>query len=174
MPLQLIPAADESQVVPLDKAIVLFGRHPDCDVVITSSRKVSRKHCCIAQVNNEYLIRDLGSMNGVFINGTPTRGAVRIGVGDEVGVGDVLFTVKEVGRPVKRATASRQPTAPRSGKPAAPPPMISQDVPVVIPDESRSFVVEDSVRESLREKQEPVVLSEADIIDSDDQIEIID
>ena len=31
----------------LDKPIMLFGRHPECDITI-DSRKISRRHCCVA------------------------------------------------------------------------------------------------------------------------------
>ena len=52
----------------LDKPIVLVGRHQECDVQI-NSRKISRKHCCLAQVNDYVVVRDLFSTNGVRING---------------------------------------------------------------------------------------------------------
>ncbi len=169
MPLQLVPAADRSQAIPLDKAIVLFGRHPDCDVVITSSRKVSRKHCCIAQVDNRYLIRDLGSMNGVSVNGTQVRGSARIARGDEVSVGDVVFTVEEVAARSRNAANGREKQAPASPRRrTVAPGMISQDVPVVIPDEGRSFAVEESRTGPRGDTQDPIVLSEDDIIDEDD------
>src|SRR4051812_40686539 len=51
-----------------DKPILLFGRHEDCDVQL-QSKKVSRRHCVLAQVNDYLVIRDLGSTNGVRING---------------------------------------------------------------------------------------------------------
>ena len=91
MPFHLVPAVDASQSVRLDKAVVLFGRHPDCDVVITSSRKVSRKHCCVAQINKGFVVRDLGSMNGVRVNGSRVKRSAPLHAGDELTVGDVVF-----------------------------------------------------------------------------------
>jgi predicted component of type VI protein secretion system len=52
----------------LQKPIVLIGRHPECDIQI-DSRKISRRHCCIAQVSDYLVVRDLGSTNGIRING---------------------------------------------------------------------------------------------------------
>ena len=52
----------------LDKPIVLLGRHDECDVQLNST-KISRRHCVIALVGNKLVIRDLGSTNGVRING---------------------------------------------------------------------------------------------------------
>src|SRR5947199_10319958 len=67
MPAQLI-ALNEGSNILLDKPILLLGRHPECDIQI-ESRKISRRHCCIAQVEDYLVVRDLGSTNGIRING---------------------------------------------------------------------------------------------------------
>ena len=67
MPAHLLSLTDGPSVL-LDKPILLFGRHPECDVQL-ESKKVSRRHCCLAQVGEAFVIRDLGSTNGVKING---------------------------------------------------------------------------------------------------------
>jgi pSer/pThr/pTyr-binding forkhead associated (FHA) protein len=111
----LEPAEDGRRVV-LDKAVILFGRHADCDVVLLRSRKVSRKHCCIAQVNDKYVIRDLGSLNGIRVNGNRVRKETRIRPGDEVTIGDVRYFLRE--EKVANGEATSQ-SAPRA---KAPPP----------------------------------------------------
>jgi predicted component of type VI protein secretion system len=68
MPAHLV-ALTEGPSILLDKPILLVGRHHECDVQI-ESRKISRRHCCIAQVNDYLVVRDLGSTNGIRINGT--------------------------------------------------------------------------------------------------------
>src|SRR3954464_10065946 len=67
MPAQLV-SLSESPSILLDKPILLLGRHPECDIQI-DSRKISRRHCCIAQVSDYLVVRDLGSTNGIRING---------------------------------------------------------------------------------------------------------
>jgi predicted component of type VI protein secretion system len=67
MAAQLI-ALSEGPDLPLDRPILLVGRYAECDLQLNSG-KVSRRHCVIAQVDGKYLIRDLGSTNGVQING---------------------------------------------------------------------------------------------------------
>src|SRR5580704_15385697 len=67
MPAQLV-ALTEGPSILLDKPIMLFGRNAECDIQI-DSRKVSRRHCCIAQVSDYLVVRDLGSTNGIRING---------------------------------------------------------------------------------------------------------
>lgn len=84
---------DQGRAIVLDKAIILFGRHPDCDVVLSDSRKVSRRHCCIAQVDNRLVVRDLGSTNGVRVNGRRIRTEAALRSGDEICVGDARYQV---------------------------------------------------------------------------------
>ncbi len=94
MPAFLVPVDPGHCLIPLEKAIVLIGRQSDCDVSLTLSRKISRKHCCIAQVDNKYVVRDLGSTNGVFLNGTRIRKEATLSVGDDLMIGDVRFRVQ--------------------------------------------------------------------------------
>lgn len=93
MAARLIPVAGGPPIV-LSKPIILVGRQPDCDAVLQNSTKVSRKHCCLARVNDRYLIRDLGSMNGVRVNGERVTER-ELAPGDEVGIGDVFFVFRD-------------------------------------------------------------------------------
>ncbi len=67
MPVRLV-ALDEGSDIPLDRAMVVVGRHPQCDARLDSLR-VSRHHCCMTIDHGEVIIRDLGSTNGIRING---------------------------------------------------------------------------------------------------------
>jgi predicted component of type VI protein secretion system len=81
----------ENADIPLDKPVVLVGRHQECDVQI-HSRKISRKHCCIAQVNDYVVVRDLFSTNGVCINGQRVeQGSLK--VGDELSIAHFRYEV---------------------------------------------------------------------------------
>jgi predicted component of type VI protein secretion system len=90
MPAQLI-ALSEGPSIWLDKPILLIGRHPECDIQI-DSRKISRRHCCIALVSDYLIVRDLGSTNGVRINGVRVVEG-RIAPGDEVTIGGNRYRV---------------------------------------------------------------------------------
>jgi predicted component of type VI protein secretion system len=90
MPAQLI-SLDNSASILLDKPILLVGRHPECDIQI-ESRKISRRHCCIAQVADYLVIRDLGSTNGIRINGTRLNEG-KLVAGDEVTIGNNRYQV---------------------------------------------------------------------------------
>jgi hypothetical protein len=45
----------------------LIGRSPECDVFLDDVT-VSRRHAEIVQEGGSYVIRDLGSLNGTFVN----------------------------------------------------------------------------------------------------------
>ena len=75
----------------LDKPILLFGRHEDCDVLL-QSKKVSRRHCILAQVNDYLVIRDLGSTNGVRINGRRVVEG-KLQPGDELTIGNFKYQI---------------------------------------------------------------------------------
>ena len=90
MPAQLLALTDGPSIL-LDKPILLLGRHGECDVQL-NSRKVSRRHCCIAQVNDYLVVRDLGSTNGVRINGQRVIEG-KLTAGDELTVGNFRYQV---------------------------------------------------------------------------------
>ena len=179
MPMMLTPLGD-GEPVAIDKAVTFFGRHPDCDVVLTSSRKVSRKHCCIAQINDYYVVRDLGSMNGVRINDLEVDAEARLNPGDEVWIGDVGYRF-EPGRPKKKSPDGRPEKPAENNVRRVSPDMLSRNVPVAIPEEGADLLIEETnpkLREerkaqqkqqaqALRKKrsEEIVELSDQDIID---------
>ncbi len=68
-------ALDEGPDIALDRAVIVVGRDPNCDARLDSLR-VSRHHCCMARENDEVVVRDLGSTNGIRINGSGSRPAV--------------------------------------------------------------------------------------------------
>ena len=98
MPAHLLSLTDGPSIL-LDKPILLFGRHADCDVQL-NSKKVSRRHCCVAQVGENLVIRDLGSTNGVKINGERVVEGI-LTPGDELVIGNYRYQVcgDVIGRP---------------------------------------------------------------------------
>lgn len=90
MPAQLL-SLDNGPSIMLDKPILLLGRHPECDIQI-DSRKISRRHCCIAQVSDYLVVRDLGSTNGIRINNIRVVEG-RLAAGDELTIGNSRYKV---------------------------------------------------------------------------------
>ena len=124
MPAHLLSLADGPSIL-IDKPILLFGRHEECDVQL-NSKKVSRRHCVLAQVNDYLVIRDLGSTNGVRINGERVaEGKLR--PGDELQIGNFKYQVcgDLLGRSKDHAVADDYKTVPPTQ--ADPPPAPAAD-----------------------------------------------
>ncbi len=85
-------AIDEGPDISLDRAMVVVGRHPQCDAQINSLR-VSRHHCCMARENDLVVVRDLGSKNGIRINGMRVEtGTLR--PGDELSIAHFRYRLE--------------------------------------------------------------------------------
>jgi pSer/pThr/pTyr-binding forkhead associated (FHA) protein len=78
--------------LPIDRPLIVVGRHPLCDARLDSQR-ISRRHCCLAADGDCLLVRDLGSTNGTRINGQP----IDIGLlhpGDELAIAHYRFRLE--------------------------------------------------------------------------------
>ena len=91
MPARLV-ALDDGPDINLDRAMVVVGRHPSCDTRLDSLR-VSRHHCCMTQENGEVMVRDLGSTNGIRINGQRVE-IGRIRPGDELSIAHIRYRLE--------------------------------------------------------------------------------
>jgi hypothetical protein len=78
-------------VLPAGRTHVNVGRHPNCDVVL-GDPTVSRHHASLRREQGRWVLHDLGSSNGTWLNG---RRASRVEVvpGDELRFGDLVTRV---------------------------------------------------------------------------------
>jgi pSer/pThr/pTyr-binding forkhead associated (FHA) protein len=70
----------------LDTDVVTVGRHPDSDIFLDDI-SVSRRHATFTRTANGYVISDLGSLNGSYVNRDRIDSDVILGGGDEVQIG---------------------------------------------------------------------------------------
>ena len=64
-----------------------LGRAADNRVCIESD-KVSRRHALIQWSGDRYVLSDLGSRNGSYVNGEKVSGSLPLGNGDSIVLGD--------------------------------------------------------------------------------------
>jgi predicted component of type VI protein secretion system len=82
-------ALDEGSDIPVDRAMVVVGRHPQCDARLDSIR-ISRRHCCMTPDHGDLIVRDLGSTNGIRINGQRVEMG-RLRPGDELSIAHIRY-----------------------------------------------------------------------------------
>jgi predicted component of type VI protein secretion system len=109
MPLRLV-AIDEGPDIPIDRAMVIVGRHPQCDARLDSIR-VSRRHCCMTPEEGGLIVRDLGSTNGIRINGQRVEeGHLR--VGGELSIAHIRYRLDNGLAQERTMAATLGPSAP--------------------------------------------------------------
>ncbi|MBF0368844.1 MAG: FHA domain-containing protein [Magnetococcales bacterium] len=86
------------------------GRSADNDIHI-DNLGVSRKHCRIVQQGNHFLVEDLGSNNGTWLNGNRINAITPLKDGDVIGIGKHHLQFVAGGRqaaPQKQSPAAAQ------------------------------------------------------------------
>ncbi|HYI11580.1 MAG TPA: SpoIIE family protein phosphatase [Thermoanaerobaculia bacterium] len=81
---------------PLQGDAVSIGRASDCSIPI-KDRYLSRKHAEIIAAGNSWVLKDLGSANGTYLNGTRVERDEPLKTGDRIRLGDteIVFEASE-------------------------------------------------------------------------------
>ena len=104
--------------LPPGKSITL-GRNRDIDLPLPDP-KLSRKHCQVVSRGDQFIIRDLNSTNGTFVNGTRLNGEYQLKPFDRIVLGDTelefMDEVSARARPDAARTAIGSPAVAMSPK----------------------------------------------------------
>jgi len=84
------------QVYPLEAAEIIIGRDTSSGVSINDA-EVSRKHAKLSLQGSAYVIQDLGSTNGTFVNGQRITTTQVLNPGDTVSFGENIALQYEAG-----------------------------------------------------------------------------
>ena len=99
-------------VFPLLRDEVTIGREEGNTIRLTE-RNVSRMHARLLKRNGAYVVQDLGSYNGVIVNGERIEADTKLASGDQLGIGDYDLAFQS-----DAADASTRPSAaPKSHPP---------------------------------------------------------
>ena len=100
---------------------VTIGRGSEADVRI-EDRFASTIHCRVHSRGNTYLVEDMSSTNGTFLNGARLDGEVKLSDLDEISIGDTTFrfelSLPDSGGGCPDAACSRGSATHRYGAPA--------------------------------------------------------
>ena len=64
----------------------IIGSGADCDLVVARPT-VSGRHCCLTETPDGYVVEDLGSSNGTFVNRVRIMSATRVSASDTITLG---------------------------------------------------------------------------------------
>lgn len=73
----------------INKSKLTIGRNPESEIFLDDIT-VSRKHAVLKKSGNDFLIKDLGSLNGSYVNGEIVDNAV-LKNGDRIQIGKYIF-----------------------------------------------------------------------------------
>lgn len=91
--LQILSPEERTRVIELGDKDIVIGRSPECDIRFVVEN-VSRKHAHVFFHNEEFMIEDLDSTNGLFVNGVKVvRCALRNN--DQIDIGGVKLLFNE-------------------------------------------------------------------------------
>jgi len=115
---KLVISDDEGQttVVPLLRDEITIGRQAGNTIRLTE-RNVSRNHARLVKRNGSYIVEDLGSYNGVMVNGQRVDAAAELSSGDQLSIGDYALALQ-----LDAAEVLRRPPTPAAD--SGPPPRL--------------------------------------------------
>jgi adenylate cyclase len=104
------------------RATNTLGRHPNNTIQLLD-KIVSKEHCVIEKRDETWILRDLGSLNGSYVNGERVQGEKSVKHGDEI-----IFGTLRPGEGLRArfdnlagASLAPAPSQPTASKPGAPP-----------------------------------------------------
>jgi hypothetical protein len=83
------------KVYPISGDVVTLGREPGNSIVINDA-EISRRHTRLVLQGDVYMVEDLGSTNGTFVNGVRLTGPHALNGGEVISFGEQISCVFEV------------------------------------------------------------------------------
>ena len=134
--LKVVSGSRAGMSIPITGAQFMIGRAEDCQLK-PRSELISRYHCALLTEASYVAVRDLGSKNGVYVNGERIGVEQELKNGDRLAIGPLEFEIAITANdpvadlvarvvasdsisPVKAAPAQPAPAAPAQPAPAAP------------------------------------------------------
>lgn len=85
--LSIVQGVEPGKKYPLTEQRSVIGRSADCEVALDVAA-VSRRHAVVVREGEDYLLEDLGSRNGTYLNGIRIASSEKLSHGDRIVVCD--------------------------------------------------------------------------------------
>jgi serine phosphatase RsbU (regulator of sigma subunit) len=89
--LQIVNGPLTGRLYTLDQDVTIIGRNPECDVVL-QPKSVSRKHAAIVRKGGGFILKDMGSTRGTFVDGLRLTEPIPLQEGHTVQIGELLLS----------------------------------------------------------------------------------
>jgi adenylate cyclase len=125
----ILATAEGQQAIELRPTNSL-GRHPNNSIQLLD-KIVSKEHCIVEHRDGRFVLRDLGSLNGTYVNGERVRGETVLKHGDEIALGSTRARYDDGSGAAPPPPAlgpgavQHAPTAPMPARQAPPPSRVS-------------------------------------------------
>ena len=101
---------------------ILIGREEGLDIVLQDA-EASRRHSRITWQGGRYVVEDMGSTNGTFVNGVQITSPQVLSPGDSVGIGQTVLVFQMAGAQAGPSSyQAHSPSAGQGGATYTPPP----------------------------------------------------
>ena len=134
-PYQLVikTGPNPGEVYSLTKSEIFLGRDISNDIVINDA-EVSRKHARMTFQEDQYILEDLGSTNGTFINGVRITKPHRLTLGETIQLGENISMVFNASfDPDATVAVSQRPPQVAAPRPVTYPPHMPSQEPTYNP-----------------------------------------
>lgn len=108
-----------SQCFSLTQPTIIIGREAGSDVAV-NDRQVSRRHASLTWDGRQFIIQDLGSANGTFVNGIRLTASQVLQQGDVIGLGQTVLLAFRALSPTVSPVDTLPSAAPSTGLRAVP------------------------------------------------------
>ncbi|MFP4322229.1 MAG: FHA domain-containing protein [Anaerolineales bacterium] len=106
-----------NQIYELNKDVITIGRDITNDITINDP-EVSRHHARLSRQNEHYIIEDVGSTNGTFVNGQRLSSTRVLSPGETLGLGETVTLAYESSSLPNMPMQQTAPAAPQQSSPS--------------------------------------------------------
>lgn len=86
-----------TELYPLLKKQTTIGRSLECDIVLYD-KHISSEHARIEKVKNRFIITDLNSINGTYVNNVKIQERTVLDSNDQISIGNMFLLFSEGGK----------------------------------------------------------------------------